>query len=172
MRKILLSIISILLIILFFCFFIGFKLDEGTIEIKLEQCIDGDTAWFLVNNKREKIRFLGIDSPESTNYIEEYGKDASDYTCNLLKTSQNIYLEFESNSDRYDKYGRLLAYVFVDGKNISELLLFNGYAQVKYIYGDYYYIDDLCNAEYNAYSKKIGIWNYSNYRYEDSYCVK
>lgn len=157
---------------LFFCYFIDWKQGNNRIEIQLDQCIDGDTAWFIMNGTKEKIRFLGIDTPESTNYIEEYGKEASDYTCELLRNANNIYLEYDNNSDRYDKYDRLLAYIFVDDKNISELLLSKGYAQVKYIYGDYYYLEELCTAEALAYDQKLGIWNNSNYQYENSYCIK
>ena len=35
----------------------------------------------------EKVRFLGINTPESTNYVEEYGREASEYTCNKLKNA-------------------------------------------------------------------------------------
>ena len=141
------------------------------VEVKLVDCIDGDTAKFIVNGKEEKIRFLGIDTPESTNYVEKYGMDASDYTCSVLRNAKSIYLEYDINSDRYDKYSRLLAWVFVDGDNLSELLLSLGYAEVKYIYGDYKYIDDLCNAQKNAYNDNLGIWSIG-YNYKDNYCVK
>lgn len=142
------------------------------VKIKLVDCIDGDTAKFIIDGKEEKVRFLGIDTPESTNYIEEYGVDASNYTCDMLKSTDNIYLEYDINSDKRDKYNRVLGWIFIDNNNLSELLLSNGYAEVKYIYGDYKYIDDLCIAEYSAYKDKLGIWNISDYRYEEGYCYK
>ena len=141
--------------------------------IKLDSCIDGDTAWFIINGKREKVRFLGVDTPESTNIIEEYGIEASDYTCNMLKEAKNIYLEYDDNSDRYDKYDRVLGWVFVDNNNLSELLLTKGYAQVKYIYGDYLYLDELCMVQRDAYHKGIGIWNTEiKEKYKTNYCNK
>ena len=117
-------------------------INNNQIEVKLVDCIDGDTARFIVNGKEEKVRFLGIDTPESTNYIEDYGVEASNYTCNMLKNANDIYIEFDNNSEKYDKYDRLLGYVFVDNNNLGELLLSNGLAEVKYIYGDYKYIDN------------------------------
>ena len=39
--------------------------------VKLDKCVDGDTAWFYYNNEVSKFRFLAIDTPESTNKIEE-----------------------------------------------------------------------------------------------------
>lgn len=145
-----------------------FLTNDNNINVTLDKCVDGDTAWFIVEGKREKVRFLGINAPESTNIQEEYGKLASDYTCNRLKEADEIYLEIDSNSDRYDKYGRLLAYVFVDDNNLNELLLEQGLAEVKYIYDEYEYIDYLCDSQYKAYKKKLNIWNI--YDYTENYC--
>ena len=60
------------------------KKNSERVKIELVSCIDGDTAKFVIDVKEEKVRFLGIDTPESTNYVETYGKEASEYTCNLL----------------------------------------------------------------------------------------
>lgn len=142
--------------------------DNERVDVQLDSCIDGDTVWFIVDGKREKVRLLGINTPESTNKIEEYGVMASDYTCNILQNANDIYLEFDNNSDYRDKYNRLLAYVFVDGNNLSELLLSEGLAEVKYIYADYKYINRLCQKQYQAYNNKLGIWNI--YDYSKNYC--
>lgn len=140
-------------------------------KIELVNCIDGDTAKFIIDGKEEKVRFLGIDSPESTNYIEEYGKEASNYTCELLKNANDIYIEYDVNSDRRDKYNRVLGWIFIDNNNLSELLLSKGYAEVKYIYGNYKYIDNLCLTQKKAYDNNLGIWSI-NYSYKDNYCYK
>lgn len=149
---------------------IGYRIinNYGKVEIKLDKCIDGDTAWFIVEGKREKVRLLGIDTPESTNYIEEYGEEASNYTCDMLESVNHIYLEFDNNSEKCDKYDRLLGYIFVDDNSLNELLLREGYAEVKYIYGEYKYIDKLCEKQYEAYIEEKGIWNL--YDYTNNYC--
>ena len=139
-------------------------------EIKLVDCIDGDTARFIIDGKEEKVRFLGIDTPEYTNMYEEFGKEASEYTCEALKNAKNIYIEYDINSDRYDKYNRVLGWIIVDNNNLSELLLSKGYAEVKYIYGNYKYVDDLCKAQNNAYKDRLGIWNNNYSEYMDNYC--
>jgi len=72
--------------------------------VTLNKCVDGDTAWFNLNNETIKTRFLAIDTPESTNKIEEYGKEASSYTCNLLTNASVIEIEYDENSDKTDKY--------------------------------------------------------------------
>ena len=152
--------------------FVIYVEDNKRVELILDKCIDGDTAWFILDNERVKIRFLGIDTPESTNMIEEYGRDASDYTCSILKSANDIYLEYDMNSDKEDKYGRVLGWVFVDNNNFSELLLSEGYASVDYIYGDYLYIDDLCSAQEKAYYNKLGIWSiYDDTKYNKNYCM-
>ena len=102
--------------------------------------------------------------------MEEYGVEASNYTCSILENANDIYIEFDSNSEEYDKYDRLLGYVFVDNNNLSELLLSKGLAEVKYVYGEYKYIDRLCNSQYEAYKSKLGIWG--KYDYTDNYCYK
>ena len=159
------GIIFIVLVIMILSYNV---MNNNKIQITLDSCVDGDTAWFIVDGKREKVRFLGIDTPESTNAIEEYGKEASNFTCDKLKLANEIYIEYDSNSDKYDKYGRLLGYLFIDNYNLNELILLNGFAEVKYIYGDYKYIENFCIAQDNAYRNKLNIWNI--YDYTNNYC--
>ncbi len=171
MRKVILSII--ILLFLGIIVFIGMQLRSNRVKVLLDHCIDGDTASFLIDGKKQSVRFLAIDTPEVTmGKIEEYGKEDSEYTCNLLKEGQDIYLEYDSHSERYDKYGRLLAWVFVDYNNLSELLLSKGYAKVQYIYGAYQYLDVLCRVQEESYDNRLGIWKKDYSSYQDNYCVK
>lgn len=136
-------------------------------EVKFSSCIDGDTARFIFDNENIKVRFLAIDTPETKHpkkSVELYGKEASNYTCNKLKSASKIILEFDSNSDLKDKYNRYLAWVFIDDILLQEELVSNGYAEVKYLYGDYKYTEKLLNKEKIAKKEKLGIWN--NYKEE------
>ena len=161
--------ISFVVFSVFFILFLYFSMvSNDRVNVSLLGCIDGDTAKFLLDGKKIKVRFLGIDAPEIDNL--EYGNLALDYTCNQLKSANHIYLEYDRNSDRYDKYDRLLAWVFVDDNNLSELLVRNGYAMVKYVYDDYLYVDDLCMAQEKAFHDKLGIWNINDY--SSNYCNK
>ena len=126
------------------------------------KCSDGDTARFLINGEDKKVRFLAIDTPEVNHQekgTEPFGKEASEYTCNALKNAKEIYLEYDSNSDKEDKYGRILAFVYVDGIMLQRSLIKNGLARVAYIYGDYEYLDELKKDEESAKKNKIGIWS-------------
>lgn len=129
------------------------------IEVKLKKCVDGDTAYFIYNNKEIKTRFLAIDTPESTKEIEKYGPEASEYTCNLLKNAQKIELEYDFNSDKQDKYDRHLVWVFVDDKLLQEEVVKEGLAEVAYLYDDYKYTDKLLKAQEEAKSESKNLWD-------------
>lgn len=128
-------------------------------EVTLSKCIDGDTAWFNYNNEKIKIRFLGINAPEDTTIKEEYGNISSKYTCDLLTKSNKIEIEFDPKSNKYDKYNRLLAWIFIDNELLQRKLVRNGYAEIKYMYDDYKYKDILIKEEKYAKENKLGIWN-------------
>lgn len=126
-------------------------------KVTLSKCGDGDTARFIINNVEKKVRFLAIDTPE-VDKNDPYSKEAKEYTCNMLKNAKEIYLEYDSNSDREDKYGRVLAFIHVDGILLQKDLIEHGYAKVAYIYGDYAYVSELRKQEEVAKNSKIGIW--------------
>jgi micrococcal nuclease len=126
-------------------------------KVKLSKCGDGDTARFIIKNEEKKVRFLAIDTPE-VDKNDPYSREAKEYTCNKLKQATEIYLEYDSNSDKEDKYGRVLAFVHVDGVLLEKDLIEHGYAKVAYIYGDYNYVEELRKVEEVAKNNKIGIW--------------
>lgn len=131
--------------------------------VELVKCVDGDTATFKINGKNKKVRFLGIDTPESVHpykEVEEYGKDASEYTCNILKNANLLELSYELNLSKTDKYGRILAWVFADDELVQEKLLSIGYAEVKYVYAKYSKLDLLYKAQNKAKKNKLGMWYY------------
>ena len=126
-------------------------------KVTLAKCGDGDTARFIINGEEKKVRFLAIDTPE-VDKNEPYSKEAKEYTCNALKNAKEIYLEYDSNSDKEDKYGRVLAFIYVDNILLQKSLIENGLAKVAYIYGDYEYVEELRETEELAKKNKIGIW--------------
>lgn len=132
------------------------------IDVTLSKCVDGDTAWFIKDGEKIKARFLAIDTPESTTTIEEYGKEASEYTCNLLTEASKIEIEYDSNSNKIDKYNRELVWVFVDGELLQEKVIENGLAEVAYLYGDYKYTNILKTAQEEAKNNHVGMWNEYN----------
>ena len=147
---------------------------DNKVSVKFDSCIDGDTIWLNINNKREKVRLLGIDAPEIEKdnvKAQYYGDEAREYLCMRLENAGNISVMYDINSKKYDKYGRVLAWVFIDGDNINIDLVSKGYARVRYIYDDYKYVNDLCIAQDRAYNDNLGIWKNDN-SYNNNYCIK
>lgn len=129
--------------------------------VKLAKCVDGDTARFKLNGEEIKVRFLAINAPEiahDNQEAEPYGNVASEYTCTVLSNAKEITLEYDSKSDKMDKYGRILAYVYADNKLLQKSLVEKGYAKVDYLYSDYKYAKELLEIESIAKENKIGIW--------------
>lgn len=140
---------------------VGYKLPAGTVTTKptlktkytatFSKCTDGDTANFKIKGKIYKTRFLFIDTPEYTTTKEKYGKEASNYTCSKIKKAKKITLELDGN-DKYDKYGRLLAWVWVDGKLLQESITKAGLVEGYYDFGTYRYESKVRSAM--MYAKK------------------
>lgn len=130
------------------------------VEVTLNRVIDGDTVVFNIPNYDEAVtvRFLAVNTPETTSKVEPYGKEASEFTKEKLTNSKKIVLEYDNNSTETDKYNRQLAWVWVDDELLQELLIENGLAKVDYIYGNYKYVERLEDKEEKAKSSKIGIW--------------
>jgi micrococcal nuclease len=134
---------------------------EDKIKVSLISCIDGDTAKFKYQDETLKVRFLAIDAPElqHENQLEEpYAVEAKNYTCDELKNAKSIYLEFDPNSDKQDKYERYLAWVFVNNDLLQAKIVEKGYAKVAYLYGDYKYTNILKTKQKLAKRKNKGIW--------------
>ncbi len=125
---------------------------------------DGDTITVLINNDYKiKVRFLGIDAPESSRYrygyIEKYGRIAKRFVKQLLLNRRVKLITFRTRSGRLykDRYGRLLAYVYQNNIDVCKLLLLRGLAKVyrKSKCTRYY---EFIRYERKAKRLRIGIW--------------
>ena len=131
-------------------------------KVTFSKCVDGDTIKVMINKKEYTVRFLAVDTPETKHpkkKEEPYGKEASNYTCDRVKYAKKIELEYDKGSTKEDKYGRKLAWVFVDNKLLQEELIERGYAKVAYLYGDYKYTNKLKKTEAKSKEEKLGIWS-------------
>ena len=138
--------------------------------VEFIRCVDGDTALFQKGGEEVKFRFLAVDTPESvhpTKEVEDYAKEASGYTCNMLTNASKIEIEYDPNSDITDKYDRNLAWIWVNDVLLQEIMVQEGYAKVAYVYGEYKYSNNLCQVQNNAVKDKKGIWQYHD---EIGYC--
>ena len=157
MKK-LLPVIMILCIILPFRTYAAETISD---EVKLNSCVDADSARFMLGVSEIKVRFLGIDSSEKivdaeTDEINEHLID--DYVCEVLTQAKKIKIEYDPKAEREDKYGRLQVWVYVDDILLQEDLVNLGYAKIMYLEDDYLYADRLKIAQRSAREKGLGIW--------------
>lgn len=92
--------------------------------------VDGDTIDVLVDGKSERVRFIGIDTPETVDdrkKVQCYGPEASERMKELL-SGKSVALETKPDEDK-DDYGRLLRYVILDGSDIGAEMIEEGYAK-------------------------------------------
>jgi micrococcal nuclease len=125
-------------------------------EAELSECTDGDTALFKINGKEYKTRFLYIDTPESTRAKEPFGPEAAQYTCSFLKQGK-ITLETDGES-LFDKYDRLLAWVWVGDKLHQKEITMAGLVEDFYDYGSYKYENTIWAAMDYAKENRKGIY--------------
>lgn len=132
------------------------------IPVELAGTVDGDTAKFIYNGSQKSFRFLLIDTPETKHPRlgkQPFGQEASDRTKELLTNANKIEVEFDVGGQT-DKYQRYLAYIYVDGKMLNEILVREGLAKVAYVYPpNTRYLDQLESAQEKAKEEKLGIWS-------------
>lgn len=119
-------------------------IDDGVGEVTLVQCVDGDTAHFTQGGGTFSVRFLGINTPESTAKFEPWGKAASDFTCDKLENATQIILQADPAAGRLDSYNeRWLAWVWYDGRLLNLELLEQAFTKpsggIDTYYGQLFY---------------------------------
>ena len=114
-----------------------------------------------MNGTNVTIRLIGVDTPETVDPrkpVQCFGKEASDKAKQML-TGQRVRIEEDPSQGTYDKYGRLLAYIFLpDGTLFDEYLIAEGYGH-EYTYDTpYKYQKEFRAAETDARVEKKGLW--------------
>ncbi len=128
--------------------------------------VDGDTIDVKIGSKRTRVRLIGLDTPESVDPrrpVQCFAKQASDELKKILN-GQSVRLETDPSQDRYDKYGRLLAYVFAPANVTPSGILINKYMIAEgfgheYTYDrPYKYQKEFKAAEIAARIGQKGLW--------------
>jgi micrococcal nuclease len=133
---------------------------------RVDRVVDGDTVHVLVAGDDVTIRLIGIDTPETVkpgSPVECYGPEASDFAKDSLD-GRSVTLEFDASQGLTDRYGRTLAYVWIEEPD-GGLTLFNlesvsgGYADARQ-YGStpYAWKSEFERAERAARSSGAGLW--------------
>lgn len=134
------------------------------LDAPVEKVVDGDTIKVKIGQSVETVRFLLVDTPETSHPKlgkQPFGQEAKDFVINLLEGKT---VQLEKDVGERDKYGRLLMYVYIDGKSVQEELLRNGLARVAYVYApNTKYVDRYYEIQKEAQNKAVGIWSVENY---------
>lgn len=129
--------------------------------LPVQRVVDGDTVIVLRDGAEERVRLLGIDTPESVqpdSPVECFGPEASARTGELL-SGRSVWLESDPTQDAVDRYGRTLAYVWLDETTlVNRVLVAEGYAS-EYTYDSPgVHHAALEAAEDAARSGGVGLW--------------
>lgn len=119
--------------------------------------IDGDTIKVRLKGTTERVRIIGIDTPELASH-ECYAQQAASRMQSLVQGRQ-VRLAADPTQDDRDRYGRLLRHVFLpDGRSVAQLLIAGGFGR-EYTY-DRAYTGQASHlrAQGAARSARLGIW--------------
>ena len=132
-------------------------------EALVDEIIDGDTIVVtFTNGVSERLRLLGIDTPETrdpSRPVQCFGAEATNRLTELISPGTAVYLE--RDVEARDQYGRLLAYVFrsSDGVMVNELLIREGYGDLSIYEPNTAYLDVLDHAVTEARTANLGLWD-------------
>jgi endonuclease YncB( thermonuclease family) len=122
---------------------------------RVRRVVDGDTLELIGG---EKVRLIGVDTPETVDPrrpVQYFGKEASNFTRRLVDGKQ-VRLEYDQT--RKDRYGRTLAYVFLEnGLFLNAELIKQGYG-FAYTRFPFKYLDDFRRYEHDARVAGLGLW--------------
>lgn len=147
----------------FLLFFLAFAVaaPQTSKFLPVSKVVDGDTFWVKhPDGREEKIRLIGVDSPESRRTgrkeVEYFGKESSDF-ANRMLSGKKVRLEYDVQ--RYDRYQRTLAYVYLeDGTFFNALMVREGFATVATFPPNVRYESLFHQEQQKARSMKKGLW--------------
>ena len=122
------------------------------------EVIDGDTIRVELDEQETAVRLIGIDTPERDGPYtsrECYGEEASRFTHDSLG-GRTVELEFDV--ERTDRFGRTLAYVWLDGALFNERIVRSGYAVVTTFPPNVRYVERFTAAQRRARDEERGLW--------------
>ncbi|MND98776.1 Thermonuclease precursor [compost metagenome] len=131
-------------------------------EVYVTKVIDGDTFWVDNGNERFKVRFIGIDAPETRNSRGKlkgpYAKEAKEY---VKKLTENKWVKLELDVQKKDRYQRVLAYIYLtDGTFLNAELVKGGFALVDTYPPNVKHTDLFVRLQHEARNSSRGLWAY------------
>jgi micrococcal nuclease len=132
---------------------------SGTTTATVINVIDGDTIDVQIDGIKDplRVRYIGIDTPEPyAEALPECG--SSEATRRNLELVGNSVVTLVPGTNPYDKYDRLLAYVYVGDRFINGVLIAEGFATVMMVEPNTQYRNSFNNLYTSARTNKLGIW--------------
>lgn len=129
---------------------------------RVTRYVDGDTIEVDMNGKKERIRMIGIDTPEThkpNTPVQCYGPAAAAHTKNLIShAGGEVRLAGDPQSTNRDRYDRLLRYVYLpDGRLVNDINIREGYA-FYYPYFPFTKKPQFATAQDEAKNANRGLW--------------
>lgn len=138
----------------------------GLVSAPVVRVVDGNTADVSLNGPTERLRLIGINTPERLaprRPVECFGREASARAVELLPGT-TVHLEPDPSQDERDRFGRLLRYVCIDGGSLFKLLMIEqGYAQEFTFRTPHKYQAIFRAAAREARTNERGLWSPSDY---------
>jgi micrococcal nuclease len=120
--------------------------------------VDGDTIHVLVGGRREKVRYIGVDTPEThkpDTPVQCYGPAASAFNARLLAGRR---VELRTDAETRDRYGRLLAYVYAGKTFVNAELVRRGYAEPLPVPPNVRHASRFAQLARAARRQRLGLW--------------
>ena len=138
----------------------GCTIKRGDEVVRIKEVIDGDT---VVNHRDERIRLIGVNSPENVKHKKVDFPLAEAATEYLSKWVLNRRVLVEYDEDRVDNHGRFLAHLHDRYGNINARMVREGYAWQAVVPPNVKYIDCYFDREQKARQEGKGVWGVSAY---------
>ncbi|MFB6293372.1 MAG: thermonuclease family protein [Halonotius sp.] len=150
-------------------------IDGTSLNVTVTHVVDGDTVDIrYANGSTDTVRLLGVDTPETPpttvspgefegipdseagrDHLRAWGERATDFAEREL-AGQKVRLVVDPEADRRGGYGRLLAYIYVDGENFNRALLTDGFARLYD--SEFTRRDEFAASERTARREAVGLW--------------
>jgi micrococcal nuclease len=120
--------------------------------------VDGDTIAVRLDGRTERVRYIGIDTPESVKPntpVQCYAEKASHYNASLVD-GRAVTLRLDA--EQRDRYGRLLAYVYTARAFVNRVLVARGYARTLTIPPNVAHADEFARLARRARQDDVGLW--------------
>ncbi len=157
-------IAALIVIILLSIFTCPQKSGIATEDYPVVRVVDGDTFIAKIDGEDQRIRLIGVDTPESVHpnkEVEYFALEASAFLKNMLE-GERVFFQYDQNSaatNHKDRYGRILAYAYrsSDSLFVNAEIIRQGYGHA-YTSFPFSLQEDFLKLERDARTQKLGLW--------------